>query len=172
MDHPVELIIAGFGGQGRAEEVRNELQIFRERDIIRVWNVALIVSDKDGKIDIQERAEKKGARRSTGIGAIAGGIIGAVVGGPIGGIVLGAGAGALAGKAADFGFDDDELKEIGEMMGPDSSTIVGVVEKEWAPDLVEYLEDAGARVKHRELQDDDVDKVSIEPSSGGASDFG
>ena len=57
MDHPVELVIAGFEGQGRAEEVRNELKIYRERDIIRVWTVALIVSDKDGKIDIEERAE-------------------------------------------------------------------------------------------------------------------
>ena len=58
------------------------------------------------------------------------------------------------------------------MMGPDSSTIVGVVEREWASDLVEFLEDAGARVKHRELQDEDVDKVSIDPSSGGESGFG
>jgi uncharacterized membrane protein len=172
MDDAVELIVAAFVGQERAAEVREELKVFTQRKIVAVWNVAVITSDSAGELQIWEQAQEKGARRSTGIGAIAGGIIGAVVGGPIGGIVLGAGSGALAGKKADLGFDDDELREIGEMIGPDSSAIVGVVEKKWAPDLIEYLQDAGAKVKHRELEDEDTVRIAIEPSSGGESGFG
>lgn len=164
------MIIAAFDGANRAAEVRDELKVYKDRDIIHVSNAAVIVKDQEGELSVAERAQDEGAKRSTGIGAIAGGVIGAILGGPIGGIVLGAGAGALAGKTVDFGFDDQELQELGATLGPGSSAIVAVVEAKWVPDLVEYLEDAGAQVKHQKLEDEAAETIAAAIKSDAGSD--
>lgn len=164
--------------------MRGELKVFRDRDIIHVSNAAVIVKDEGGELRVEETSQGEGARRSTGIGAIAGGVIGAILGGPIGGIVLGAGAGALAGKTVDFGFDDQDLQELGAQMSPGSSGIVAIVEATWVPDLVEYLDDAGAQVKRKMLEDEAAETVaaaiksevggdaSEDASGSGSSGFG
>jgi uncharacterized membrane protein len=119
-----------------------------------MWNAAVIAKDAEGKLKLKETAEAKGIRRGAGIGAIAGGIIGILAGGPIGGIVLGAAAGALGGKVIDLGFNDKDLKEMGDLMGPGSSAIIAVIEHKWVGELVDALEDMGAEILRQELRDE------------------
>jgi uncharacterized membrane protein len=154
MDNPVELIVAAFDQEERAGQVLEELQELEQMKFIGVWNAAVITKDADGKLKLTETAEIKGVKRGAGIGAIAGGIIGILAGGPIGGIVLGAAAGALSGKVLDLGFSNQELKEMGELMGPGSSAIIAVIEHKWVGDLIAALEEFGAQIVRQELKDE------------------
>jgi uncharacterized membrane protein len=154
MDNPVELIVAAFDQEGRAGQVLAEIKELEKMKFIGVWNAAVITKDADGKLKLQEIAEIKGVKRGAGIGAIAGGIIGILAGGPIGGIVLGAAAGALGGKVIDLGFSNAELKEMGELMGPESSAIIAVIEHKWVGDLVAALEEFGAEIVRQQLKDE------------------
>jgi uncharacterized membrane protein len=154
MDNPVELIVAAFDQEDRATEVLAEITELEKMKFIGVWNAAVLTKDAEGKLEMKETAEIKGVKRGAGIGAIAGGILGILVGGPIGGIVLGAGAGALAGKVIDLGFSDQELKALGEMMGPGSSAIIAVIEHKWVGDLIGALEEYGAEIVRQQLKDE------------------
>jgi uncharacterized membrane protein len=153
-ENPVELIVAAFNQEERAGEVLDEIQELEKMRFIGVWNAAVLTKDQDGKLKLRETAEARGIRRGAGIGAIAGGILGLLVGGPIGGIVLGAGAGALTGKVVDLGFSNEELKQMGELMGPGSSAIIAVIEHKWVGDLASALEEYGAQIMRQELKDE------------------
>lgn len=153
-ENPVELIVAAFGEEERAAEVLDEIKQLEKMKFIGIWNAAVLTKDQDGKLKLKETAEVKGIKRGAGIGAIAGGILGILVGGPIGGIVLGAGAGALTGKVIDLGFSNQELKEMGELMGPSSSAIIAVIEHKWVGDLIGALEEFGAQIVRQELKDE------------------
>jgi uncharacterized membrane protein len=153
-ENPVELLVAAFNEEERAAEVLDEIKELEKMKFIGVWNAAVLTKDQDGKLKLRETAEARGIKRSAGIGAIAGGILGLLVGGPIGGIVLGAGAGALAGKVVDLGFSNEELKQMGDLMGPGSSAIIAVIEHKWVGDLVGALEEYGAQIIRQELKDE------------------
>jgi len=154
MENPVELIVAAFDDETRAAEVLDEIKQLEKMKFIGVWNAAVLTKDANGKLKLSETAEVKGIRRGAGIGAIAGGILGLLAGGPIGGIVLGAAAGGLAGKVIDLGFSNKELKQMGDLMGPNSSAIIAVIEHKWVGDLIGALEEYGAQVMRQELKDE------------------
>ena len=184
MENDTELVVASFHEEGRASEVLDELQELKRMKSIGIMDAAVIEKDKNGRLKVSETAEGEGVLRGAGIGAIAGGILGLLVGGPIGGIVLGSAAGALAGKVIDLGFSNRELKELGDLMGPNSSAIVAVIERSFVGDLCEVLGDHGAAVMCKRLDNEDAEGIAMEEdpdasasapsaaSGGGSADEG
>jgi len=154
MENPVELIVAAWDDEERAGVVLDELKELKKMKFIGIENAAVITKDEESKLKIRETAEAAGVKRGLGIGAIAGGIIGFLAGGPIGGIVFGAAAGGLTGKVLDLGFDNKELKALGDLMGAGSSAIIAVIEHKWVGELIDALEEYGAEILQQELKDE------------------
>ena len=92
---------------------------------------AVVVKTPEGKVRFAETHDKtagQGALQGAGLGAI-GGLIGLAFG-PLALLAtpIGAGVGALIGKLRDTGFDDHELKGLGEDLAPGKSALVATVE--------------------------------------------
>jgi uncharacterized membrane protein len=144
MDNPIDLIIAGFRDGEQAAEVLEELKLLKKEKIIGLWNAAVITKNQNGKLSVKETAQTVGIKRGAGICGILGAIIGIVAGGPIAGIVLGTAPGAFSGTVINLGFDDRELREIGNSMAPGSSAIVAIIEHKSVGELVYTLTKVGA----------------------------
>jgi uncharacterized membrane protein len=83
----------------------------------KIGNTAVLYVKPDGKAKFVE-SKDWGAGR----GALLGGAIG-ILGGPLG-ILAGGSIGALAAKLRDSGFKNDQLEQLGNSLGPDSSAVV------------------------------------------------
>ena len=127
---PVELIVAAFQEEDKAEEVLNALKQLEKEEIIDLVNAAVITKDDKGKVAIKETQDVRAGRGAL-FGAVAGGLIG-LLGGPAG-VVIGAAAGAATGGVAaskiDMGFPDDTLEELQEALTPGSSAILALIQQ-------------------------------------------
>jgi len=137
---PIELVVAAFKDENKANKALKDLKQLDRRGVIDVVNAAVLVKDQAGKASIKETADPD-AKRGTLFGAIAGGLIG-LVGGPAG-VIVGAAAGAASGGVVahkiDLGFDDEHLKEIQESLPPGSSAIIALIEHEWVEKVIDGL---------------------------------
>jgi uncharacterized membrane protein len=138
---PVELILMVFDGGGRADEVFKQLKHLERQKQLRLFDVAVLVKDRNGKTHLMETRDLD-ARRGALVGAIVGGLVG-MLGGPAG-AVLGAAAGAATGGVTagkiDLGFSNDFLEEIRACLKPDNSAILVIVEQTWIDRVVGELE--------------------------------
>lgn len=144
-----ELIIAEFKGEEAAEAALQEpaVRSLVDEGVIAVVNLAVLKMDKDGKLSFRE-TQDVGSGRGALAGAITGGLIG-LLGGPAGallGAVTGAVTGGIAANAIDMGFLNDDLKEYGKDMEPDSSALVALVEHIWIERMRDELALLGAEV--------------------------
>jgi uncharacterized membrane protein len=138
---PLQAIVAAFPTEDGASQALQELRGI-DKDLIGIPQAAVIVRDKDGKLQIKES-------HHLGKGAVVGGLAGAVVGiiaGPVGWLAVGGAAvGALANRLRDTGFPDARLREIGEALTPGTSALVAIVEHRWVEQVEDRLRAEGAR---------------------------
>ena len=97
----------------------------------KIGQAAIVSKGSDGKIRFLETADTtaaQGAWQGAGIGAFAGllGILFTPV--ALLGLPIGAGIGALVGKLRDTGFEDDDLKAMGEDLDAGHSALVATVD--------------------------------------------
>jgi uncharacterized membrane protein len=151
--NPINLIIACFRDQKKAAEVLEELKLLKKEKIIGLWNAAVITKNQNGKLSLKETVQTVGIKSGAGICGILGAIIGIVAGGPIAGIVLDTAPGAFSPKVINLGFDERELREIGNSMVPGSSAIVAIIEHQWVGELVYTLTELGAEIIRQQPKD-------------------
>ena len=93
-------------------------------------NLAVVRKNPEGKVKIKETGDMSFGP-GAGIGAVVGGALG-LLAGP-GGLVAGAAAGAAIGGAGaalhDAGIPDERLEEIGDVLGPGNSAVIGIFEQ-------------------------------------------
>jgi len=134
----LELFVATYGTEDGAAAAAKDFKEAQRDGAIDLIDAAVIVHTADGKVKFEESADpsgKKWAKR----GAIAGGVVGLIF--PptiILSAAAGAGAGGLWGKIRDKGFNDEDLKEIGNSLPPGTSAIIAVAEDR----MVEQMERA------------------------------
>src|SRR6478752_5591510 len=132
----VELFVAAYGDEKGAADALKDFQSAHRAGAIDLIDAAVIVHTADDKVHFEETADpsgKKWAKR----GAIAGGVVGLIF--PpsiIASAIVGGGDGAIWGKVRDKGFDDDELRAIGDSLPPGSSAIIAVAEDRVVEQLV------------------------------------
>jgi uncharacterized membrane protein len=138
---PLQAIVAAFPTEDGASQALDRLRGI-DKDLIGVKQAAVLVRDRDNKLEIKES-------HHVGKGAVVGGLAGAVVGiiaGPVGWVTVGGAAvGALAARLRDSGFPDARLKEIGEALTPGTSALVAIVEHRWVEKVEEELRAEGAK---------------------------
>ncbi len=173
MSGPVELVIAAFNEEDKADTVLETLKDFQRQEMISVVNAAVMKKDMDGKITLKETQDVD-SKRGALFGAIAGGIVG-LLGGPVG-VVVGAAAGAATGGVAahkmDMGFPDDTLQELQEALKPGSSAILALIEHEWVERLTQELEKLGAALFKQVLKDEITTQLDDAPAEDQAAEDG
>jgi uncharacterized membrane protein len=152
-DVPIQIVVAAFNSQDGASQALKSLKEAQGAGLVTIDNVAVLIKDADGKLDVNEPTDWGGGR-----GAVVGGVTGAALGllaGPVGwAIGLGALVGGLAAKLRDSGFSDERLRKLGESLKPGTSAIVAVVEHRWVAQLEKQLAEEGANTLTEEISSD------------------
>lgn len=164
----LELLAKIFNDPDEASEGLKQVKKLRRenKDLFKIRYAAVLVKDADGKATIKETADVD-TKHGRLFGAIAGGLIG-LVGGPIGvvvGALAGAGTGAFAAKHIDMGFSDDFLNSMEELMQPDSSALLVLVDHKGADELFESLVDQQGVILRHTLTDQIVEQLMQEEST-------
>jgi len=105
----------------------------------KVGNTAVLQVDAQEKVKFVE-SKDWGAGRGALVGAAVG-----VIGGPPG-MLLGGGIGALAAKLKDSGFNDGELRRLGESLVANTSAVVVEIASETVDTARKILDALGAEV--------------------------
>jgi uncharacterized membrane protein len=124
----VEVFVAAFGDEEQAGSALKDFQTMDREGSIELIDAAVIVRRADGTVKFEETADpsgKKWAKR----GAIAGGLVGLIFPPSIlATAAVGAAGGGIWGKVRDKGFQDGDLRAIGESLEPGTSAIIAIAE--------------------------------------------
>lgn len=127
-DNPIEVFVAAFGTEDEAGQALKDFHAMDREGSIDLIDAAVVVRRADGKVTFQETADPSGktwAKR----GAVAGGIVGLIF--PPSLLVsaaVGAAGGGVWGKVRDKGFQDGDLRAVGDSLEPGTSAIIAVAE--------------------------------------------
>ena len=153
-DSPYVVVVALFDDDEAGVQAYKDLRSAEKDKKIDLENSVVVSKDEEGKILINEEAEKIAG--GVGKGALVGGALG-LLAGPPGVIALGAIGAALGGLTAkldDVGFDDTRLERLGEALQPGKSAILAVIEIKAKNEIVAELESLGAKVATESLPKD------------------
>ncbi len=151
----MEMVIVLLKAADMAKAALAAIKQLPKKKGVRLFNVAVLSKDKDGKISVTE-TEDVNPRQGAVFGAITGGVIG-LLGGPIGAIV-GATAGAATARAAakriDMGFTDEYLAQFQESLQPGDSLLLILVERDGVEQVKAALANFTERVWRQMLTGD------------------
>ena len=135
-ENPVQVFIAAFGEETGAAAALKDFRAMDREGSIDLIDAVVVVRSMDGKVAFEETADPSGKRWAKR-GAIAGGLVGLIF--PpslIVGAAVGAAGGGVWGKIRDKGFQDEDLKSVGESLEPGTSAIIAIAEDR----MIERLE--------------------------------
>lgn len=130
-----ELVCIAFRGRHVADQVLNDLRSMQKAHLVDLEDSCVVTRDDEGKLHLKQAVNLVGAGALSGgtWGALWGTLVGILFMNPLAGLVIGAatgaGAGALSGALADYGIDDDFIKQMGEQICPDSSALFVLLRK-------------------------------------------
>ena len=157
----LKIVAATFDSETAANAAK--AQLVADEDA--VGNVAIVTMDDERKVRFKETGDM-----GPGKGALVGGGVGLVIAlftGP-GAILAGAGAGALAAKLRDSGFDNTQLKGLGEDLTPGSAAIVSIVPETALTAVETHLRASGAgRLVVKDVGFDLANMLDEEASAAG-----
>lgn len=145
-ESPIQLLVAAFEDENRAEQVLKELKAAKKEKLIGIEAAVALRRDEKGKL------HTKDVKLTPGKGALRGGAIGLVLGVVTGGAALAIGAGgaaigALVGKRKkNQRFSPERIDQIADSLQPGTSAVVAVIEHKWVAELEQEFEEAGADV--------------------------
>jgi uncharacterized membrane protein len=128
----IEFTEITFDSKSTADEALKELHQWHTSGAVKVFNAAVLVKDKQGKVSIKE-TEDVDAKR--------GGLFG---GAP--GVIIGADMSGVAARLIDFGFPNESLRDLQDSLQPGSSALVYVIEPIRIYGMVEDLAHRGGRL--------------------------
>jgi uncharacterized membrane protein len=157
----MKIVAATFDSEQAAGAAKT--QLVADKDA--VGNIAIVTMDSQRKVKFKETGDMgagKGALIGGGVGLVA-----ALFAGPAW-ILGGAGVGALAAKLHDSGFDDSQLKGLGEDLTPGSAAVVTVVPETAQTAVENDLHESGAsRVVVKDIGFDLANMLDEEASAAG-----
>jgi len=128
-----ELISVAYPDAYKAADVLNAMRRLQNEYLIDLEDAAYVTKDSEGRIRLHQSVN------IPLIGAVSGTFWGALIGmiflNPLLGAALGAGSGALSGAIADYGINDDFMKNLAAELRPDSSALF-ILARRYTPDKV------------------------------------
>ncbi len=138
------LLVIAFPSEQKAEEVRQKLFELQKEYLIELGDAVIAVKHEDGKIKLNQMIN------TTAAGAVSGTFWGLLIGTlfalPLVGAALGAASGALGGALADFGINDDFIREVAQAVPPGGAALFLLVKKITTDKVLEDLQGVGGTV--------------------------
>ena len=155
----------GVQAQEYADEVLTRLRSLHKEQFIDLEDACVVVHTDAGKVQVKQAVNLTKAGAATGLstGMLIGARVGLLVLNPLAGMVVGglsgAGFGALSGKMADYGINDDFIKNLGKTI-PQGSSALFVLVRSLTPDKVlPEIEPYKPRVPRTSLSKQQEDKL-------------
>ena len=136
---PVQLLVVGFAGGEFKGEIMAVLDDLRDRDVIRLVDMAFVRKDDQGDLVMIERSDLS-EEEAAEFGAVVGALIGFGAAGEEG-AEIGAIEGAEA--ASEGGMLEDQMWYIADEIHEGTAAAVALIEHRWAIPLREAIMNAG-----------------------------
>jgi uncharacterized membrane protein len=147
-----ELIVVSFQGEDTAENALTKLLTVDPDLQADLEDAVVAARGLDGKVRIKQTVDlvSTGTARGVAWGGLMGTLVGLLLLNPLAGLAVGlaagAGAGALAGALADYGIDDDFIKQMVRTFEPGSSALFILARHLDLDRVLAELEPFGGRV--------------------------
>ena len=128
-----DLIAIAYPDQETAERVRQTLGQLTVEHVLELDDAVVVTRDQSGKVKLHQAVRPAAAGAASG--ALWGGVIGMLFLAPLLGAAIGAAAGGASGALANFGVDDQFMKQLGEKLAPGGAAVIVLVH-EVTPDKV------------------------------------
>jgi uncharacterized membrane protein len=170
-----ELIVVAFDEPNKADEVLSELRELQLEYLIDLEDAVVAVRRPDGKVQLKQSVNLMGMSAASGglWGALWGTLVGMLFLNPLMGFALGtmvgAGTGALAGALADYGINDDFIRELAKTLKPNSSALFILVRKMQPEKVLSDLSKFRGRVLRTSLSPEQEARLQEALSGAAAS---
>jgi uncharacterized membrane protein len=170
-----ELIAIAYPDVNRAEQVLATLSQLQSAYLIDLEDAVYVTKDAQGRVQLHQPMNPTGAAAAGG--AFMGGIFGFVLGlfvlmplaGAAVGAGIGAGTGALAGHFADYGIDDNFIKQLQASLKPNTSAIMVLVSRVNPEKVVPEISKYGGTLVRTSLSTEDDAKLRVALAQGAAT---
>ena len=169
------LVVFGFDGIHTADEVLNKLRSLQKGHLIDLEDACVVEREADGKVHVKQAVNLTalGAAQGGTMGALWGGLVGLLFLNPLAGMALGAmagaGAGAISGSLADYGINDDFVKQLGATIPTDSSALFVLIKQVTEDKVIPEIEPYKPRVLKTSLSNEDEAKLKDAIAKGAVA---
>jgi uncharacterized membrane protein len=143
------LIVMAFDKEEGAFNTLKEVEKLQKEALIKIDDAATAVRHTNGKVKVKQINNLAGA------GALGGAFWGMLFGllffVPFLGMAVGAATGALFGKAADFGINDDFIREVSDSVQPGNSALFLLVQDAKVDKVIDAIKPLGGKIIHTSL---------------------
>ena len=160
-----DLVVLDFDGVGTADEVLTKLRGMQKEYLIDLEDACVVVHTEAGKVQVKQAVNLTsiGAASGASTGMLIGALAGLLVLNPLAGMAVGglAGAsfGALSGRMADYGINDEFIKNLGKTIPRDSSALVLLIKRSTPDKVLPEIEPFKPRVLKTSLSNEQEDKL-------------
>jgi uncharacterized membrane protein len=152
-----DLIAIVYPNEQAAEAVRAKLFEMQKEYLIEIGDAVIAVKNAEGHVKLNQLFN------ATAVGAVSGGFWGMLIGTiflmPLAGAALGAATGALSGSLADFGIDDNFMKNLAESVQPGNAVLFVLIRKMTTDKVIEGIKGSGGVVLRTSFDHDNEQKL-------------
>ena len=159
-----DLVVLDFDGVGTADAVLTKLRSLKKENLIDLEDACIVVHTEAGAVQIKQAVNlvNVGAASGASTGMLIGALAGLLVLNPLAGMALGglagAGFGALSGSLADYGINDEFIKELGNSIPKGSSALFVLIRSSTADKVLPEIQPFHPRVVRTSLSKKQEDK--------------
>jgi uncharacterized membrane protein len=139
-----DLIAIAYPDLATAQDVAANAAALTKSKELELEDLVVVEHRADGKIKLHQPST---AAAGAAGGALWGGLIGLIFLAPLFGMAIGAAAGAAGGSMADYGVDDNFMKDMGEKLEPGGAAVVALVRKVTADKVLPNLKHQGTVIQ-------------------------
>ena len=160
-----DLVVLDFDGVGTADEVLTKLRGMQKEHLIDLEDACVVVHTQAGKVQVKQAVNltRIGAASGASTGMLIGALAGLLVLNPLAGMavggIAGAGFGALSGRMADYGINDEFIKNLGKTIPKDSSALFLLIKRSTPDKVLPEIEPFKPRVLKTSLSNEQEDKL-------------
>lgn len=160
-----DLVVLDFDGTSTADEVLTALRSMQKEHLIDLEDACVVVHTEDGKVQIKQAMNLAalGAASGASTGVLIGALAGLLFLNPLAGMAVGglagAGFGGLSGSMADYGINDEFIKNLGKTIPKGSSALFFLVRRSTPDKVLPEIERFKPRVLKTSLSKKQEDEL-------------
>lgn len=160
-----DLVVADFDGTDTADEVLTKLRAMQKEHLIDLEDACVVIRDADGKVQIKQAVNltRLGAASGMSTGMMVGALAGLLLLNPLAGMAMGglagAGMGALSGSLADYGINDDFIRELGNTIPEGSSALFLLIRRATADKVIPEVKPYNPRILKTSMSDEAEERL-------------